>query len=191
MDQIDFQIEQIRKDANEITKGLLNRLSVAKENLQRAVDNVTDSVSSLAKSIEVCSNAESRFATLCAGLEHLEQSKRGLDVCFSSFLGSDTMIAEAKMRLIGWEGDMTFYEMRSHDAAETVSKLQEFQQRVEAAEGQFIKDRLWAERIVCRLLPHFLEEVYRASDAERSGLGFRTKSVLTLCGAFCNEIKFS
>ena len=182
MQQMD--ISQICLEAKSLTDHVFDELNEKWECLCYAVQNIRAVVASIPSKIERVS-AEERFGILCLELERLEACKRRMDECFSAFLGGEFLIVDAKMKLLSQEGEL----MLSRPQNEAVKQITDLRLQIEKFAETYAKKRAWTEQLIRRTLPHFLEEVYRVSDGEREGRGFRMQSLAALCGGLCNEIK--
>ena len=184
MKQIDAA--QIVEQAKCLTDHAFDELNHKWECLCCAMQDVKNAVSSISSKIE-CVPAEERFGKLCLELERLEICKRRMDECFSAFLGGEFLIVDATMKLLSMEGTLALSSQQ--DEAETAKEIARLRLQVEEFKETYAKKRAWAEQLIRRTIPHFLDEVYRVSDGEREGRGFRMQSLAALCGGLCNEIK--
>ena len=180
-------VMQICQVAQQLTDALNDQLNKMWVDLCCAAEDLQAVVSELPITIEAVPT-EQRFSAFCRELERMEQCKRVLDEAFSCFLGGEISIAEATMRLLGWEGEM---RLRKTGDAASVELIGGLRARLDAYAETYTKERVWAEGLIRGMFPRFLDELYRLSDAERNGKGFRMQSIADLCGGFCNNIKFS
>lgn len=153
-----------------------------------ALERIASRVRRFAAELESQGDAEARFGALCRELGFLEEEKRDLDLVYSELLQLGVTVADLKMELTTAEGEWCFRAREDSDAAETVRLLQALRLQVEEAEENYLADCALFGGVLRGMLPLFLEDLYRFSDGEHDGRGFRTRSVLARCGAFCNDI---
>ena len=183
--------DRISNEAAELSQSLIKRMDEEQENVLRRLKMFRDAVGQLADSLNDTTSEDGRFSIFCRKLEHLEQEKRELDRCFSSFLGLEVCVTEGKMRLVQWEGEVTLLANHNVSAKECVSSLVEKSQRIANKFIEYRECRQRLEKVMRSVLPRFFEELYRLSDVEHGGRGFRSQSVCAACGFVCNEIKWS
>lgn len=183
--------DRISNEATDLTELLIKRMEDGQENIFCWLKLFRDAVEQMADQLIVASSEDARFSTFCRRLEHLEQNKRELDRCFSAFLGLEVIVTEGKMKLLQWEGDVTLLANRNSSAGGCVSCLREKSQLISEKFLEYQECRQRLEKVMRSVLPRFFEELYRLSDVEHGGRGFRMQSVCALCGFVCNEIKLS
>ena len=159
-----------------------------RRSLTESLERIVSRIRRFAEELEYHGSIEARFGALCVELGFLEEEKRGLDLVYSDFLQIGVTVADLKMELTKAEGEWRFFMREKPDAAETVRYLQALLQQVEEAERRYLSDCALYGNILRGMLPLFLEDLYRFSDGEHNGRGFRTQSILARCGAFCNDI---
>ena len=145
-------------------------------------------------SLEECPpEKESRFALVCGMLGGLEQNKRELDRHLTAFFRLHETYVAAKMRLTHWEGALSVSVDDPADvqqaARETAELLQEVRQQTKTSETRYLQSCEHFEGFAHGLLPRFLEDVYRLSDAEHNGNGLRAAALLQRCGVLCHEVE--
>ena len=177
---------RIYQEAKHLTETLIDQLEQSWEYLRGAVKELTETVDDLPCRVERFHSSDQRFATVCDVLEKLEMQKRRLDERFSAYLGMDLLIADANMKLLGWEGEIALSMLPSNSVLEQICDLRALIQRDAAS---YADNRAWAEHFIRVVFPRFLEELYRLSDGEQGGRSFRMQSVAALCGGFCNGVK--
>ena len=180
-------LSQIIAVAENLTCHAIDQVNQKWEYLCGALQGVKETVARIPERIER-ESAEERFGKLCIELEKLEIAKRRMDERFSDLLGGELLLTDATMKLMGVEGELTLTR-GEEGVADTLEKICALRIRVEEYARMHTQKRAQLEQLIRRTLPHFLDEVYRVSDCERNGKGFRMQSLAALCGGLCNEIK--
>ncbi len=161
-------------------------LNEKRQGINQVLSEIVDLVKAFSKQVENTAS-DHRFAVTCQALERLERAKRALDEVMWSYLAMEESLICIRGRLLALEGEAA----ESKHCGDLRNRIREAAAQTDGSILDYRQRREYFERIARQLLPRFLEELYRLSDAERGGRGFRLSSVLILCGSFCNEIKYS
>ncbi len=169
---------------------LEKRIKEANDEIEAALVEIRSSVDAYSNRLDNTA-PQDRFAVTCQTLERLEVQKRSLDGKLWAYFGLEESLTPVKMRLTSLQGELTFQAKQLSDVSVKLKQLEKCMERSDCLIGEYRRQRELFDGIVRRAFPRFLEDLYRLSDAEHEGHGFRLQSVLSLCGSFCSEIKYS
>ena len=162
---------------------------------QKVQCEMTEIVTRIAQAVRECadrllneSGNERRYLMICRMLDCLEDQKRELDARLAGSFYLDQPFMQAMHLCLDWEGKWmpqipkaAELELLGKRIEKTILCLQ--------SEKEMCADCREKYSLLSReVLPKFLLEVQRLSDADQNGRGMRAQSVCMLCGELSNHI---
>jgi len=129
-----------------------------------------------------------RYLMICRTLECLEDEKRKLDSDLATYFHLDDAFTQSTIHCFKWEGEWAPLTRETAEITAASQRLQKALARLENEKRTYADSRDRLGVLSREILPQFLKEIYRLSDADQNGKGLRAQSVCMLCGELSRHI---
>ena len=156
--------------------------------IAETADRILQDVRGVSEKLTDIQGNTNRFHTVCRMIESLEREKGNLDSLLVDCYHSDESFLQAMMQSLSWEGELTSRDREVGEIATATERMRRATLRLEEERRVCREMRDAYSALSRQILPTFLREVHRLSDADRNGQGIRVQSISVLCGELCNHI---
>ena len=157
------------------------------EKLQAKIGEIRAVVLSFSKVLEGSApNGELRCGMTGEMLAQLEPLYIQLQEELAALYSVEEFCIQLQYRMVQWECDNARAEEAQSANATALENFAVSREELLRFESDYADFRQIVDGFAQRAVPRFLEELYRLSDLEHNGAGFRRDSVLGLCGELCH-----
>ena len=167
--------------------GLWTRHKDHAEKLCAKVGEIRGAVLHFSKELEESEpNGELRCGMTCGMLARLETLYIQLQEELAALYSVEESCIQIRYQLMQWECDNARAEAEHSVDVADLEAFTASRGELMHFESDYADFRQIIDGFAQRAVPRFLEELYRLSDLEHNGAGFRRDSVLWLCGELCH-----
>ncbi len=174
--------------AEELVRRVCRESKKTRAEMMVVVDRIVQAVRECSVKLLDEQGNEKRYLMICRMLRCLETEKRDLDLHLVNYFHMDDAFAQTMIHCLKWEGQWMPSTQENAEIESVGQRIQKALVRLENEKGVYANSRDKLGVLSREILPQFLKEVYRLSDADQNGKGLRAQSVCVLCGELCNHI---
>ena len=167
---------------------------VCRESKKTRTEMIT-TLGRIAQAVHACSSKlldeqgnAGRYLMVCRMLECLEDEKRKLDSDLVTYFHLDDSFTRSTIYCLKWEGEWASATRETAEITAVSQRVQKALARLENEKRMYADSRDRLGVLSREILPQFLKEVYRLSDADHNGKGLRAQSVCVRCGELSRHI---
>ncbi len=186
-----MEISRAQADAKTAGKSVRH---VCRES-EKVQAEMTETVAKIAQAVQACADRlldtagnQNRYLMICGMLACLEEQKRVLDASLSNSFYLDQHFMEAMHLCLAWEGEWMPQIPMNAELRLPCKRIEKAILCLQSEKEKCTECRERYSLLSREVLPKFLSELQRLSDADQNGRGMRAQSVCMLCGELCNHI---